>query len=231
MRVEIIWRCSLVMTVAMLSLVSCSSNDGEQEKPFTVCPVEQTKFFVCEASGETRGATAVIDTLFTEDDIEWFNVSTREIRFKKQDEQLFKKLMKNYHKEGLEFRLGENFLFEGEFAGDYPACLDGGPALTTIEAMVPTRIIRVSGEQLVKRFSQDKKSMDLRCLIAEHLLSQARARYTDLHRATPLERYELLLKRCPGIVEFLDLQDIASFLNIHPNTVSKIRRDITFGGK
>ena len=80
------------------------------------------------------------------------------------------------------------FSFEGEFAGDYPACLDGGPALTTIEAMVPTRIIRVSGEQLVKRFSQDKKSMDLRCLIAEHLLSQARARYTDLHRATPLER-------------------------------------------
>ena len=45
------------------------------------------------------------------------------------------------------------FSFEGEFAGDYPACLDGGPALTTIEAMVPTRIIRVSGEQLVKRFS------------------------------------------------------------------------------
>ena len=90
------------------------------------------------------------------------------------------------------------FSFEGEFAGDYPACLDGGPALTTIEAMVPTRIIRVSGEQLVKRFSQDKKSMDLRCLIAEHLLSQARARYTDLHRATPLERYELLLRRCPG---------------------------------
>ena len=37
----------------------------------------------------------------------------------------------------------------------YPACLDGGPALTTIEAMVPTHIIRVSGEQLVKRFSQD----------------------------------------------------------------------------
>ena len=48
------------------------------------------------------------------------------------------------------------FSFEGEFAGDYPACLDGGPALTTNEAMVPTRIIRVSGEQLVKRFSQDK---------------------------------------------------------------------------
>ena len=100
------------MMLAAFSLASCSSNDSEQDKPFTVCPEEQIKFFVCEASGETRGATATIDTLFTEDDIEWFNVNTREIRFKKQDEQLFNKLMKKYHKEGLEFRLGENFLFE-----------------------------------------------------------------------------------------------------------------------
>ena len=123
------------------------------------------------------------------------------------------------------------FSFEGEFAGDYPACLDGCPAQTTIEAMVPTRILRVSGEQLMDFFRQDAEKMELRSIIAEHLLSQARARYTDLHRATPLERYELLLQRCPGIVEFLDLQDIASFLNVHPNTVSKIRRDITFGGK
>ena len=87
----------------------------------------------------------------------------------------------------------------------------------------------MSGEQLVKRFSQDKKSMDLRCLIAEHLLSQARARYTDLHRATARERYELLLQRCPGIVEHLALQDIASFLNVTPKTISMIRKDITFG--
>ena len=70
--------------------------------------------------------------------------------------------------------------------------------------------------------------MDLRCLIAEHLLSQARARYTDLHRATARERYELLLQRCPGIVEHLALQDLASFLCITPQMLSKIRKDITF---
>ena len=97
--------------------------------------------------------------------------------------------------------------------------------------MVPTRILRVSGEQLMDFFRQDAEKTELRSIIAEHLLSQARARYIDLHRATARERYELLLQRCPGIVEYLDLQDIASFLNVHPNTVSKIRRDITFGGK
>jgi len=123
------------------------------------------------------------------------------------------------------------FSFEGEFAGDYPACLDGRPALTTIEAMVPTRIIRVSGEQLVKRFSQDKKSMDLRTLAAEHMLSQYRARYIDLHRATPLERYELLLRRCPGIARHLPLNAIASFLCVTPQQLSRIRKAVTFSEK
>ena len=43
------------------------------------------------------------------------------------------------------------------------------------------------------------------------------------------ESYDLLMQRCPGIVEHLDLQDIASFLNVTPKTISMIRKDITFG--
>jgi len=42
------------------------------------------------------------------------------------------------------------FSFEGEFAGDYPAYLDGRPAQTTIEAMMSSRIFRVSGGQLLQ---------------------------------------------------------------------------------
>ena len=106
-----IWRIMFMM-LAAFSLASCSSIDNEQEKPFTTDPIEPTKFFACEVINDTRAATTTIDTLFTEDDIEWFNVSTREIRFKNTDEQLFKKLMENYHKENLEFHLGENVLFE-----------------------------------------------------------------------------------------------------------------------
>ena len=123
------------------------------------------------------------------------------------------------------------FSFEGEFVTDYPNCLDGRPAQTTIKAMMPSRMLRVSGEQLMDFFRQDAEKMELRSICAEHVLRQRNQCYIDLHRATARERYELLLQRCPGIVEYLDLQDIASFLNVHPNTVSKIRRDITFGGK
>ena len=89
----------------------------------------------------------------------------------------------------------------------------------------------MSSEQLVDFFRQDAEKMELRSVIAEHLLSQARACYIDLHRATARERYERLLQRCPGIVEHLDLQDIASFLCITPQMLSKIRKNISFGAQ
>ena len=123
------------------------------------------------------------------------------------------------------------FSFEGEFVVDYPTFLYGRPAQTTIEAMMPSRVQRVTGKQLEHFFGQNKDTMELRAVIAEHILTQFRSRYLDLHCTTPRERYDLLMQRCPGIVELLDLQDIASFLNVHPNTISKIRRDITFDGR
>ena len=84
------------------------------------------------------------------------------------------------------------------------------------------------GEQLMTLFRQRMETMELRSIIAEHLLRQARRSYLDMHRSTAHERYELLLRRCPGIVEHLSLNVISSFLNITPQMLSKIRKSITF---
>ena len=121
------------------------------------------------------------------------------------------------------------FSFEGEFVVDYPTFLYDRPSQTTIVAMMPSRVLRVTGEQVRQFFDQSKDTMKLRAIIAEHILGQFRSRYLDLHCTTPRERYDLLMQRCPGIVEHLDLQDIASFLNVTPKPISKIRKDITFG--
>ena len=123
------------------------------------------------------------------------------------------------------------FSFACEFAGDYPNCLNGRPAQTTIEAMMPSRVLRVTGEQMLQMYRQNTQTMELRSVIGEVLLDQHRARYYDLHRATARERYELLLRRCPGIVHHLALQDLASFLCVTPNYLSNIRKDITFEAK
>ena len=123
------------------------------------------------------------------------------------------------------------FSFEGEFVVDYPTFLYARPAQTTIVAMMPSHVLRVTSQHLEQFFDQSKETMKLRAIIAENLLEQFRSRYLDLHCTTARERYDLLMQRCPGIVDHLDLQDIASFLNVHPNTISKIRHDITFDGR
>ena len=123
------------------------------------------------------------------------------------------------------------FSFQGEYVVDYPTFLYGRPSQTTIEAMMPSRVIRVTGQQLELFFDQSKETMKLRAIIAEHILFQFRSRYLDLHCTTARERYEMLMQRCPGIVDHLALQDIASFLNVTPQTISKIRKEITFDSR
>jgi CRP-like cAMP-binding protein len=123
------------------------------------------------------------------------------------------------------------FSFEGEFVVDYPAYLYARPARTSIVAMMPSRVLRVTGEQMKDFFDQNNETMKLRAVVAEHILDQHRARYIDFHRTTARERYEMLMQRCPGIVDHLALQDIASFLNVTPQTISKIRKEITFDSR
>ena len=121
------------------------------------------------------------------------------------------------------------FSFEGEFVADYPSLLHGSPAVSTIQAMMPSRICRVEGEKLMAFFCRSSETLLLRAVIGEHMLSQFKARYQDFHRATPRERYDLLMRRCPGIVNELPLNAIASFLNVTPKTISLLRRDIALG--
>ena len=80
------------------------------------------------------------------------------------------------------------FSFAGEFVGDYPHCLFGRPAQATLEAMMPSRVLRVTGEQMLQMFRQNMQTMELRSVIDEHLLSQTQARYVDLHCTTARER-------------------------------------------
>ena len=120
------------------------------------------------------------------------------------------------------------FSFEDEVVGDYPNLLYGQPSQFTIEAVVPCTVVRISCEQLYQFFNMNSENTMLYVLMSNHILCQFQARYLDFHRATPRERYELLLHRCPGIVNDLPLNAIASFLNISPSHLSNIRKEITF---
>ena len=174
---------------------------------------------------------------------------TMEHKFRKSDNGIdLQALLDFCKKEGkmVEYRKGEQLEREGDparwfgfvesgcfkfitrFVADYPCVLSGQTSQATIEAMMPCRVWRVSGEELLGFFRRSIKNMELRAAIGEHMLNQFKARYQDFHRATPHERYIQLLRRCPGIVEHLPLNAIASFLNVTPQMLSRIRKDLLF---
>ena len=120
------------------------------------------------------------------------------------------------------------FSLKGELVGAYPDMMEGRPSQATIQAMKVSRVVRISGEQLLQFFRQDMETMELRSLIAEHLLRQFQIRNSLLFVADSHERYLALLRRCPGIVHDVPLKELASFIGVTQQMLSKIRKEITF---
>ena len=96
-----------MMAIAIASMTTaCSLDSYEPEKPFTTCPTPKAMLFAC--SFTQPDTQAGVDVLFNEDDIEWFNVTTREIKFRDMDEPLYKRL-EPYRE--IKFYLGNDALF------------------------------------------------------------------------------------------------------------------------
>ena len=139
------------------------------------------------------------------------------------------KYMVHNDEEGKDYCTG--FAFEGEFVADFPNCLDGNASEVTIEADMPCQLRIISGAELQHLFDSDPEMMLVNVEILKNLFKMVYARDLDHYRYTARSRYRRLLERCPGIVQQLSLKDIASFLNITPVYLSKIRKEITFGGE
>ena len=103
----------MAIAITNVTMTACSSDDYEPAKPFTTDPVELNKLYAYGIDqSERKSAEEGYKVLFTEDDIEWFDLDTREIRFKDEvdkDEPLYKRLLP-FNKIGIQ--LSDHFLFE-----------------------------------------------------------------------------------------------------------------------
>lgn len=66
-------------------------------------------------------------------------------------------------------------------------------------------------------------------VVAEQLFVMTYKRLLDSYCATPEERYMDLMRHYPQLKELLPLREIASFIGVTPETVSKIRRKLLDG--
>lgn len=120
------------------------------------------------------------------------------------------------------------FSFPNEFVADYPACLYNIKSELSIQTLSPCKVYICSSELLKERFRETIESQHIARIAAEQLFFQTYARYLDIYRLTPEERYKKLLERCPDILQMISLKELASYLRITPVHMSRIRHKITF---
>ena len=89
------------------------------------------------------------------------------------------------------------FAFAGEFVGDYISMCVDAPSQVTIGAMCGAEALLVPGERLETFYRTDAACERLGRRVAERLLLEVYERLLQRYAATPQERYETLLQRCP----------------------------------
>jgi len=129
-----------------------------------------------------------------------------------------------YSPDGAEHVVGMEF--EDEFVADYPFSLFGTKAMVSIIAKTPCDIYIFPVREIVKRMNEDVMIKELVMRSVEAVFSTVYERYIALHCKSPQQRYEKLVSRHPDIFSHFSLKDIASFLNITPIHLSRIRKKI-----
>lgn len=107
-----IWTAAIAIGSLAMSLTACSSDDNEMNNELGGKKnVEQSSALAAYAidSQGTRSGGEAKTTVFTDEEIEWFDLNTRELRFGIDSEAIHKRLESL---DRMEFRLGDDVLFQ-----------------------------------------------------------------------------------------------------------------------
>ena len=104
-----IWTVAIAIASLAMSLTACSSDDNEVND-MPEAERQQTEAKLCAYTVLPTGTRGTNGALFTDDDIEWFDVNTREIRFRDTSTMLNDKPQLFG---SIDFYLDGELLFEG----------------------------------------------------------------------------------------------------------------------
>ena len=117
------------------------------------------------------------------------------------------------------------FVFSNGLVGDFLSTVNKESVKTNIIAATDAEVIQCPASVLKRQLEH---SPALRRALTEGLFRQAYMQYLDLYSSSPKARYLALLKRCPDILQNITLKEMASYLQITPTHLSRIRKDLTF---
>lgn len=118
------------------------------------------------------------------------------------------------------------YTFEESFVGNYPALQLNDVSNVDIQALCDCSIYELNQQQVYDFYEANNEHQRLGRRIAETLLWEIYDRMISMYSLTPEERYLEILNRCPGLLKLITLKELASYLLIRPETLSRIRKRV-----
>jgi len=119
-----------------------------------------------------------------------------------------------------------DFIFEGNWIGDYTSYITGQPGYNNVEALEESEVYMLSRKDQLELYQTFRKFETLGRLIAERLFVELIQRKRDFILKSAEERYLDLIKMRPDIFNRVPQKYIASYLGIQPPSLSRIRAKI-----
>jgi CRP-like cAMP-binding protein len=117
-------------------------------------------------------------------------------------------------------------LFENDIAVSLESYVAQKPGREFIQALSDTSVSRTNYEQFQAAKMKHPKLLELDLMITEYHALWLENRLFEFHTLNAAQRYSLLLKEHPRIIQNVPLTHIASYLGISLETLSRIRAKI-----
>ena len=117
------------------------------------------------------------------------------------------------------------YSFEKDFVVDYGSFQIQKNAIVDVQAIKNSIVLCLSHDILNDFYKHHIKN--IRAQLAEKLLEDIYERLVSLYCNSPKERYLKLVEQYPDILNLVTLKEIASFIKVAPETLSRIRKKLS----
>lgn len=116
--------------------------------------------------------------------------------------------------------------FTNEPLGNYSAFQKRESAILDIQAVTNSTVYLLSYSEVNNYFNSSAETQRQGRIFAEELLYVTWNNIISAYKDSPEERYRKLLKRCPDLPNLITLKELASYIMVTPETLSRIRKKI-----